>query len=353
MTNSKRISMSRIAEVAGVSCGLVSSFFAGKTYRAHGGSIGVSPETEEKIVEAARKLGYMPKDLTMRLRIYPDFGCFGFLNSAESRAGFSPFYSELMLGAYDRIGSNNVNFSLGTFNETVDYLSDHARLPFCATDDHTSKFMLAGTINYSLLLALRQRGCSIVYFLREVHCDGVISLVPDFEDAGYQGVRHLLEMGHRRIAVAGEKYFSNLSVNTDHMIRGITRAFAEYGLEFNRRTIVFNRQDEYNDCYEQLRDRNEQFTAVFCLCDYTALRMMKEVARAGLRIPEDVSFVGCNNQNFSANLNPALTSIDLNLYEIGKSAVDILNHPEKKHNSFYGFPIRLVKRQSVKNLNEQ
>ena len=347
------ISLSQIAKEAGVSCGLVSSLFSNNTYR-NGGGIGIAPETEDRIIRASRKLGYIPKDLAMRLKIYPDFGCFGFLISNMSRSGFAPFYSELMFGAYDNINSTEVNFSIGSFDGNCDFLNEPQKMPFCTTDNHTSKFMFAGSVNYSLLLALKKRGSSIVYFLREVDIEGVTSIVPDFENAGYLGVKHLLEHGHREIAVAAEHYFKELSYCTTYILKGIKHALEEAGLPFENDEVAYNNSTDpaASDCFGQLQSRGKKYTAIFCLCDYTALRVMNSISSAGLRVPEDISIVGCNNQSFSVNLNPPLTSIDLNLREIGKCGAEILNTPERKHKSLYEFPVRLVERKSVINLNK-
>jgi LacI family transcriptional regulator len=79
---------------------------------------------------------------------------------------------------------------------------------------------------------------------------------------------------------------------------------------------------------------------------------MNSISSAGLRVPDDFSIVGCNNQSFSANLNPPLTSIDLNLREIGKCGAEILNSPEKRHKTLYEFPVKVVERKSVISLNK-
>lgn len=348
------VSLSKIAAESGVSCGLVSTYFSQKTYR-NGGDIGISAETELKIIKASRKLGYLPTDLAMRLKLYPDFGCFAFLISDGSKTGFAPFYSELMFGAYDLVASNkNINFSLSGFDENFDYLSNPDEMPFCTKDDHTSKIMMAGTINYSFLLALKQRGCSIVYFLREVNLDGVISIVPDFEEAGYQAVKHLIESGHRDIAVAAEFYFKGLVYNTTLILRGAKRAFDEAEIAFNNEDVFYNQAidtENHNDCFEQIQATGKKVSAIFCLCDYTALRVMKSIQSAKLNVPEDISIVGCNNQAISANLNPPLSSVDLSLHEMGKCGAEILNAPEKNTKQIHKFPVKLVKRNSVKKLN--
>jgi len=67
--------------------------------------------------------------------------------------------------------------------------------------------------------------------------------------------------------------------------------------------------------------KDEQPTALIAINDLVALGAMRQVRRLGLRIPEDVSIIGCDNQFFAPYLEPPLTTLDLHPAEHGRSAI--------------------------------
>jgi LacI family transcriptional regulator len=140
--------------------------------------------------------------------------------------------------------------------------------------------------------------------------------------AGLLATRHLLAIGRRRIAhIAGPE----LSPGMDRM-HGYKAALAERKRKVLNGYVIANARVEeagesagYTGMRELLR-RKPRPDAVFCYNDLTAIGAMHAAQQAGLRIPEDVAFVGCGNVRYSPYLRIPLSSIDQSTGKLGECA---------------------------------
>jgi LacI family transcriptional regulator len=140
--------------------------------------------------------------------------------------------------------------------------------------------------------------------------------------AGLLATRHLLSAGRKRIAhIAGPE----LSPGIDRL-RGYKAALAERDCQIPRGYLIANsRVEEAGESagsrgMRELLQRKVRPDAVFCYNDLTAIGAMQAVLDAGLRIPEDVAFVGCGNVRYSDYLRIPLSSIDQSTGELGERA---------------------------------
>lgn len=138
-----------------------------------------------------------------------------------------------------------------------------------------------------------------------------------------KSLAHLAMLGHKRIAfVGGDRTarFSNirertyleeaerlgLTLRPDYVrLTGCTAPAGELGINMLLGGL----------------GRSEYPTAVFCINDLTALGAMRQLHRLGLRVPEDMAVVGCDNTFFAPFLTPSLTTVDLHPRAHGKAAV--------------------------------
>jgi len=152
----------------------------------------------------------------------------------------------------------------------------------------------------------------------------VDSVVPDEEQGGYDAARHLLEAGHRRIAycgVADERYIAATLRR-----RGYERALADAGIALDESIVVAAPGPETRDGFPSataLLSRSDRPTAVFCFSDRLAFAFYQAAGRLGLRVPEDLSIVGFDNQIAVADsVLPGLTSVALPHAEMGSWAME-------------------------------
>jgi len=170
---------------------------------------------------------------------------------------------------------------------------------------------------------------------------------------GEIATRHLISLGRRRIAhIASE----GMSPSADRL-RGYTRALAAAKVSVPKNYVVScNRIEERGDAagyqaMQELLARQPRPDAVFCYNDLSAIGAMKATLEAGLRIPEDIAFVGCGNLRYAEYLKVPLSSVDQAPLRMGaaaaKLALELANSPDQSPRSLLLEPKLIVRRSSV------
>jgi LacI family transcriptional regulator len=169
---------------------------------------------------------------------------------------------------------------------------------------------------------------------------------------GEMATRHLIDIGRKRIAHIGGK---NTSTSRDRA-RGYRKALTEHGLSVPKNYIVVREQfEETGDAagfqaMQELLLFDPRPDAVFCYNDLTAVGAIEATLRAGLRVPEDIAFIGCGNFRYADYLRVPLSSIDQGTAELGRMAgefaLDLSTKPEQEPKSILA-PPKLVMRQST------
>lgn len=171
---------------------------------------------------------------------------------------------------------------------------------------------------------LQQRGVPFVLALR-THGQS-LSSIGDDELGGYLATRHLLDLGHTRIAlIAGPSY----ATSAQGRRRGYERALQEAGIEIDDNLIVpsaFSIQAGA-DAAAALMKADPRPTALFAVNDNTAIGALSAMHNAGLRVPQDVSLVGYNDIPIASRLPVPLSTVRVPFDQIANAALDLLNSP--------------------------
>jgi LacI family transcriptional regulator len=168
----------------------------------------------------------------------------------------------------------------------------------------------------------------------------------DFNGA-YQATQHLVEQGHRRIA-----HITGILSHQDALERraGYEQALADAGLELDRDLIIEGDFLEQSGmlAIEMLFTRGRPFSAIFAANDQMAYGVLLALYRRGIRVPDDMSVIGFDDQRTSAYTTPPLTTIRQPAIEIGETAAQAILHLLKdKSFSIPEFPAELIIRESV------
>ena len=142
-------------------------------------------------------------------------------------------------------------------------------------------------------------------------------------DGAYAAVRHLAELGHRRIAmVRGPEGNSDAGERR----RGWQQAMRDAGLDPSPDLEVEGDFSESSGfaAAERLLSANPRPTAVFAANDYMAVGVLAATRDAGLSVPRDLSVCGFDDIAISRYLNPALTTVDVDACELGQRALQML-----------------------------
>lgn len=141
---------------------------------------------------------------------------------------------------------------------------------------------------------------------------------------GFSAVRHLLDLGHRRIAVIGGPIAMLCS---RARISGYGAALASAGLEVDP-ALIRNGNFRHSGGYQAARDLFELSdppTAIFAGSDEQAFGVAEAARVTGRRIPEDLSVVGFDDLPISRSFSPPLTTVRQPLVEMGRTAAQMLS----------------------------
>jgi len=173
------------------------------------------------------------------------------------------------------------------------------------------------------------------------------SISIDNEEAAFIATKFLIDSGHHRIA-----HIRGIKDHQDAIDRlsGYRKALADAGIEWDDQLMV---EGDFSSrsgvlAIEALLMRGVPFSAVFCGNDEMAMGARLALYRRGIRVPEDVSLVGFDDQPSSAYMTPPLTTVAQPASEMGTKAAEILI---KKLNeqpfTTQQLPVNLVIRESV------
>ena len=155
--------------------------------------------------------------------------------------------------------------------------------------------------------------------------DGTICYVSiDNELAAYHAVRHLIKLGHEKIALinSDEKF-----LYARERYRGFQKAMEEFELPIRPEWILNMENVKFEDGQQAMKGLLKQEvrpTAVFAVSDVLAIGALKELNINQIRVPEDIALVGFDKIVFSNMTHPTLTTISQPMYKMGSISANML-----------------------------
>ncbi|MHA3771090.1 LacI family DNA-binding transcriptional regulator [Verrucomicrobiota bacterium sgz303538] len=315
----KTITMAQIAKAAGVSQGAISSLLNDRDY-----GIRVSEKTRERVFKVCREMGYIPNDLRAVVRMYPELGDFCLLVSSSVRGGLThPFVARIAQTAAQTIGDSSHPLTIAFYDERTDYSTlEIDDLPHPVRAGVTSKFLCYGTPNLSLFQVLTRRGLPVISLGADVHQPGVLSLVPDYPKASRLAIEQLFKLGHQHIAIVSGPFGTTDSVIIE-LHQGVKHAYDASGVPIEAQNIVYT-DLSYNGgkaAMDELLGHPVKPTAIFCLSDLAAAGVIARAQERGLKVPEDLSVLGCSDDPCSLLMSPALTTVHIPAEKMAETAI--------------------------------
>ncbi|RME80436.1 MAG: LacI family transcriptional regulator [Caldilineae bacterium] len=276
----------------------------------------VSEATKRRVREAAAALGYTPSAAARNLR-----------RRRTEKLGFSYGYPVNLIGEYaSRIINGAVaaaeeqgyNLILYPFREDrLDLLLQVVRAR------EVDGFLLMGGLNWKhTVRLLKKERMPFVVLARRVDDPDVSFVTPDDVEGGALITRHLLELGHRRIAFVTR---SSLETGEDRLL-GYAQALGAAGIRIDE-TLIARTDLARGTAYEaanRLLSLPHPPTAIIGLNDPIAIECIQAIQDRGLRIPQDVAVAGADDLRDSLAVSPALTTMHPPLAEIGRVATGTL-----------------------------
>jgi LacI family transcriptional regulator len=297
--------MADVGRVAGVSATTVSLVLNGRDAR-------ISGTTRDRVLAAVDELGYRPNRTAQGLRL----GTTSTIGFLTDEIAVEPFSGAMIAGIHDLAWEQrslllmvNTTRNPSRLRAAVDDLLDRRvdGLIFAAMGTRQVDFPdVPGSTPTLLVNAFAAQAA-------------LPAILPDETAGGRAAVEHVLALGHRRIAfIAGREGAWATRMRITGFRQGLTAA----GLDPDRSPVYLGnyRIDSGYDLTLQAMRGHRPPTALLLGNDQMATGAYIALARLGLRIPDDVSVVGYDDEPLAADLAPALTTVRIPFYEMGRTA---------------------------------
>ncbi|KAB8165708.1 LacI family DNA-binding transcriptional regulator [Streptomyces sp. 3MP-14] len=282
----------------------------------------ISEATRERILAAARELGYVPNAVARMLQAGQTKSLGVLLPQNVAKVMENPYYARFLLGVgqvCDREG-----FTLLLTPPLRDSMLK--AIPYAAVDG----FVVCGLeTDRGEVEELRRRGIPFVLVDSDA-AEGAPSVDVDDRNGAREAVEHLLQLGHRRIAVlsidpgptvATVGYRGSLS----RRMAGIAEGLSGAGMTMNDVELLevpCTRAEGYRATGAVMAGRAP--TAILALSDVLAIGAVDALHELGLRVPGDVSVTGFDDLPEASWLRPRLTTVHQPIAAKGRLAAELL-----------------------------
>ena len=277
----------------------------------------VSRGTVERVDRIAASLGYRVNTVARSLKTARS-GTIGLLVPDL----MNPLFPPIVRGVEDVLGTNG--YSAWIVNTDNDPAREAAAVEAMHARNVEGFVFATARLEHPLIEQLAAADFPLVLVNRRLARTDIPSVTSDDVSGVAMAMRHLVELGHRRIAhLAGPQ---DLSTGVARL-RAFRQALEDHGLEHVPERVVACQgwtQAAGAEAADRLFDSGAEFTAVFAGNDLLALGCYDALARRGLRCPGDVSVVGFNDIPFIDRFNPPMTSVRIPQYDIGAEAARLL-----------------------------
>ena len=307
-SGARRATIRDVAALAGVSIGTASKALNGQ------GSL--RAETRDRVAAAAAQLGFAPNVLARGLLAGRTYTV-GLITTDS----FGRFSIPVMLGAEDALGAGQMSVFM------CDTRDDPAR-------ERQYLETLKGRQVDGLLVTGRRieprpsigagPGMPVVYAMTQSLDSDEPAILPDDYGGGVTAARHLLASGRRRVGhITGPERF----LCARKRAGGFCETVAEAGAEFSPSDVLYGEWTESwgRQAAAILLRTSPDVEAIFCGSDQIARGVSEVVRLHGRRVPDDIALVGFDNwEPMACGAEPALTSIDMCLEDVGRMAAEHL-----------------------------
>lgn len=282
----------------------------------------ISVATKRKVRKAMKEMGYHPNVSARNLVSQRTMSIGVIMPSSADKSLQNPFFPEVLRGIGSVTYDKGYSVTLATGQNDEQIYSEVERmvygryidgviLLYSRLDDPVMKFLQDENFPFVIV------GKPYEYLSSITHVDN------DNFTAGKEITQHLIEQGHKRIAFIGGS--KELFVTIDR----------EAGYESALKDANLENKDEYRvhkdflrsggrEAVEHLLSLNSPPTGIVVSDDLVSLGVINALNESGYDVPEDLSIVSFNNVYLSEITRPALTTVDINIFELGAQSARAL-----------------------------
>ena len=334
--------MREVAAAAGVSIGTVSNVLNNPEL--------VAGSTRERVERAMLELGFVRNAWARHLR-----------EGRVSVAGAivldltNPFFAAVARGIEDRLAADDCTLIVCSTNECVDRESGYLRV---LQERGVRGILLTPlTSREDLLVEIGRLGTPVVLLDSPSRTSRLCSVWVDDVKGGELVATHLMSLGHRRIV-----FLNGPPTIAQCAARGLgaRRAMASGGLDPARHLLEVTlppiSADGVDVVIERVLDLADRPTAIMCVSDLAALRVMRQLRRRGIDVPGDIAVTGYDDMPLAAELYTPLTSVRQPTYELGRVAAELLlaeATPGHRHEQMIFQPELIVRGSTAVHVRDQ
>ncbi|HEX8812981.1 MAG TPA: LacI family DNA-binding transcriptional regulator [Terracidiphilus sp.] len=272
----------------------------------------IPQETRNRVLEAAAKFDYRPSFYARSLRKRQSFSI-GVLVPELNDS----YATQVMAGVEEVLIEEGYFYLTASHRRKADLITEYPRM---LMDRSVEGFIFIDTVLEEEL------SLPTVVVAGHRKIEGVTNVVLDQKRAAELALRHLYQLGHRKIAFmrggshssdADDRWTCLMAVAKDLKIEVTPKRCVELQLRVSTPELGFEPANE-------LIARGADFTAVVAFNDIAAIGAIRAFMNHGLRVPEDISVVGFDDIQGAAFHNPSLTTIRQPLNEMGAVASRVL-----------------------------
>ncbi|CCU81007.1 regulatory protein, LacI:Periplasmic binding protein/LacI transcriptional regulator [Halanaerobium saccharolyticum subsp. saccharolyticum DSM 6643] len=285
--------------------------------------------TKAKVLKIIKENNYRPNANAQSLRTNKSFLVGLFFKDHQDSGVKHPFFRGIISGLEERLLENNYDMILFSAN----WEDQFSYLEKCQFRNVDGAILMGVPKDDPKLPELLNAKIPSVFIDLDISDDKASYIISDNEKGAREAVRHLAELGHKKIAVIeGEE----ITIPTQKRLAGYKAEMKAQNLEIKDEWIIQGRfsVDGGVKAMEKILKLEDRPTAIFCMGDEIAVGAMQTIKEAGLNVPDDFSIVGFDDIEISQYLNPALTTIRQQKDEMGIEAanmvLEMINNPEKK-----------------------
>ena len=328
------VTLRDVAALAGVSIGTASKALN------RGGKL--SDQTRERVIACAQQLGFRPNDLAQSLHRGQSFTV-----GAISNDSFGRFAMPIMEGLEECLTDSSMSVFMCNATDDPEREARHVE---SLLGKRVDGIVVTGRrADPRRPLEVHASGLPVVYVYSQIDAPAALCLLPDDQRGAVLACAHLIGLGRRRIVhVTGPERFEAVRLRR----AGFRAALADAGLPVDDKMALSGDWSEAwgRTALEPLfKSRRRAPDAIFCGNDQIARGVIDGLRDRGITVPDDVAVVGFDNWQIIAEAcRPPLTTIDMNLKQLGREAgrrlIDLI--AGKTHVGVHRLPCSLIVRAS-------
>ncbi len=330
----KRVTITDIAREMGVTPSTVS--------RALAGNKRVKEDTRERVLNVAKKMGYQPNVIASSLRS----GRSDTIGMVVPRINRN-FFSHVISGVEALLNPAGFNLLISQSHERLEHEKNafHALLR-----NRVAGIIVSHSVEtrvFDHFKEVVEEGVPLVQFDRVTDLIPGPRIVNDNFLGALRSTQHLIKNGCRRIAhFAGAMHVNVYQQRFD----GYRYALEQAGIEYDSGLVI-------EDCIVQEAGAEavqevlfpQKADGVFAASDLSALGVIKKLKELNVKIPDDIKITGFANEPFAEMIEPSLTSVEQNAFEMGNQVARAIMENIGKEDFLseeINIPVRLIQRQS-------